>query len=71
MSDKFGLVGLETVESRYLDGRTVMNCADKTAAEVDSEVIAIIAGCYEEAKKLLSENREIMDISIILVDLRG
>ena len=61
MSDKFGLVGLETVESRYLDGRTVMNCADKTAAEVDSEVIAIIAGCYEEAKKLLSENREIMD----------
>ena len=61
MSDKFGLVGLETVESRYLDGRTVMNCADKTAAEVDSEVISIIAGCYEEAKKLLSENREIMD----------
>ena len=61
MSDKFGLVGLETVESRYLDGRTVMNCADKTAAEVDKEVIDIIAGCYEEAKKLLSENREIMD----------
>ena len=61
MSDKFGLVGLETVESRYLDGRTVMNCADKTAAEVDAEVISIIAGCYEEAKKLLSENRDIMD----------
>ena len=61
MSEKFGLVGLETVESRYLDGRTVMNCADRTAAEVDSEVIAILAGCYEEAKKLLSENRDIMD----------
>jgi len=61
MSEKFGLVGLETVESRYLDGRTVMNCADKTAAEVDSEVISIIASCYEEAKKYLSENREIMD----------
>ena len=61
MSEKFGLVGLETVESRYLDGRTVLNCADKTAAEVDNEVIAILAGCYEEAKKLLSENRDIMD----------
>ena len=61
MSEKFGLVGLETVESRYLDGRTVMNCADRTAAEVDSEVIGILAGCYEEAKKLLSENRDIMD----------
>ena len=61
MSEKFGLVGLETVESRYLDGRTVMNCADRTAAEVDNEVISILAGCYEEAKKLLSENREIMD----------
>jgi cell division protease FtsH len=61
MSEKFGLVGLETVESRYLDGRTVMNCADRTAAEVDSEVIGILAACYEEAKKLLSENRDIMD----------
>ena len=61
MSGKVGLVGLETVESRYLDGRTVLNCADKTAAEVDNEVIAILAGCYEEAKKLLSENRDIMD----------
>ncbi len=61
MSEKFGLVGLETVESRYLDGRTVLNCADRTAAEVDNEVISILAGCYVEAKNLLSENREIMD----------
>lgn len=61
MSKKFGLVGLETVESRYLDGRTVMNCADKTAAEVDQEVIDILADCYVEAKKLLKKNRKIMD----------
>ncbi|MCR4647871.1 MAG: ATP-dependent zinc metalloprotease FtsH [Lachnospiraceae bacterium] len=61
MSEKFGLVGLESVESRYLDGRTVMNCADRTAAEVDDEVISILANCYEEAKKLLMQNREIMD----------
>ncbi len=61
MSEKFGLVGLESVESRYLDGRTVMNCADRTAAEVDDEVIAILANCYDEAKNLLMQNREIMD----------
>lgn len=61
MSKKFGLVGLETVESRYLDGRTVMNCADETAAEVDKEVIDILADCYDEAKKLLKKNRSIMD----------
>ncbi|MBO5293032.1 MAG: ATP-dependent zinc metalloprotease FtsH [Lachnospiraceae bacterium] len=61
MSRKFGLVGLETVESRYLDGRTVMNCSDVTAAEVDKEVMDILKEAYEEAKKLLSENREILD----------
>ena len=61
MSKKFGLIGLETVESRYLDGRTVMNCSDVTAAEVDKEVMDILKEAYEEAKKLLSENREILD----------
>lgn len=61
MSKKFGLIGLETVESRYLDGRTVMNCSDVTAAEVDKEVMDILKEAYEEARKLLSENREILD----------
>lgn len=61
MSKKFGLVGLETVESRYLDGRSVLNCSDVTAAEIDSEVMQILKDCYEEAKQLLSENREVMD----------
>ncbi len=61
MSKKFGLVGLESVESRYLDGRTVMNCSDVTAAGIDEEVMAILKDSYEEAKRLLSENREILD----------
>lgn len=61
MSDKFGLVALETVESRYLDKRAVMNCADNTAADVDKEIVAIIAECYEEAKKIMLENRDILD----------
>ncbi len=61
MSRKFGLIGLQTVESQYLDGRAVMNCSDVTAAEVDSEVMRILKECYEEALKLLRENREVMD----------
>ena len=61
MSDKFGLIGLETVESRYLDGRVVMNCADVTAAAVDEEVMRILKESYAEATNLLKDNREIMD----------
>jgi len=61
MSDKFGLVKLESVEDRYLNGRTVMDCSDMTAAGIDEEVRKIIADCYEEAKRLLLENKELMD----------
>lgn len=61
MSKKFGLIGLESVESRYLDGRTVMNCADATSAEVDAEVMKILKDSYKEAKRLLKENRKVMD----------
>ncbi len=61
MSKKFGLMGLESVESRYLDGRTVMNCADVTASAVDAEVMKLLKACYKEAKRLLKENRKVMD----------
>lgn len=61
MSKHFGLVGLSTVESKYLEGRDVMNCSDRTAAEVDKEVVAILKESYEQAKQMLSENRELMD----------
>ncbi|HKM33349.1 MAG TPA: ATP-dependent zinc metalloprotease FtsH [Lachnospiraceae bacterium] len=61
MSEHFGLVGLSTVESKYLEGREVMNCSDKTAAEVDREVVAILKESYEKAKELLSVNKELMD----------
>ena len=61
MSEKFGLMGLETQENQYLTGRTVLNCGDATAAEIDKEVMQILKSAYEEAKSLLSENREAMD----------
>ena len=61
MSEKFGLIGLESVESKYLDGRSVLNCGDATEAEIDQEVMKILKVCYDEAEKLLAENREVMD----------
>ena len=61
MSKRFGLMGLETVESRYLDGRLALNCSDVTAADIDEEVMKILKDCYKEAKKLLKENRSLMD----------
>ena len=61
MSKKFGLIGLQTIESQYLEGRAVMNCSDVTAAEVDSEVMRILKECYDEALTLLRENRAVLD----------
>ena len=61
MSERFGLVQIESVEDQYLNGRTVMNCSDRTAADVDSEVQRMLAAAYEEAKTMLSDNRELMD----------
>ena len=61
MSKKFGLIGLETVDSQYLDRNTSMNCADETAAAIDEEVMKILKDSYKEAKRMLKENRNIMD----------
>ena len=61
MSRRFGLVGLATIESQYLDGRASLNCSDATAKEIDEEVVEIIKESYETALDLLRENRELMD----------
>ncbi|MEA4962250.1 ATP-dependent zinc metalloprotease FtsH [Lutispora sp.] len=58
MSDKFGMMGLESIQNRYLDGRPVQNCSSETSAEVDREVQEILKNCYEKAKDLLKENME-------------
>ena len=61
MSKKFGLIGLATQEDQYLSGRVVLNCGEATAADVDQEVMSILKKAYEEAKRLLCENRNVMD----------
>ena len=61
MSEKFGLMGLASAENQYLDGRTVLNCGDETATEIDHEVMKVLKESYAEAKRLLSENRDVLD----------
>ena len=61
MSDKFGMVGLESVENRYLDGRAVLNCADETAAKIDAEVARLMKEFYDRAVNIIKENREVLD----------
>lgn len=61
MSKRFGLMGLATVESEYLGGGARLTCSDRTAADVDTEIMETLKACYEEAKELLSGNRDLMD----------
>ena len=61
MSDRFGLVGLESIENRYLDGRSVANCSEETKTEIDREIVKIMKERYELAKQLLNENRDALD----------
>ena len=61
MSDKFGMVGLESIENRYLDGRAVRNCADETAARIDEEVARRMKEYYDRAVNIIKENRDALE----------
>lgn len=61
MSDKFGLIKLESVEDRYLNGRTVMDCSDLTASDIDKEVMKILAEAYDKAKEMLLADKDLMN----------
>ena len=61
MSEKFGLMQLESVQNRYLDGNRVLNCSDQTAALVDEEVKKLLAECYEKAKQIIRDHLDAMD----------
>ena len=60
MSEEFGLMSLEEVQDSYLNGHTVLNCSDVTAAEIDREVKELLKECYVKARKLISENKEVV-----------
>lgn len=61
MSDEFGLIGLESITNRYLDGRAVMNCAESTAAKVDEVVMKILKEAYQKALAYIRDNMDILD----------
>ena len=61
MSDKLGLMALSTVSNPYLDGSTMMNCADSTSSAADEEIHKLLMDCYEDAKRLLTEHRALLD----------
>ena len=69
MSEKFGLIGLESIQNRYLDGRPVSNCGQQTASEIDEEVMKMLKDAYEEAKQLLRDHRQSLDrIAAFLIE---
>ncbi|EOR21226.1 MULTISPECIES: ATP-dependent zinc metalloprotease FtsH [Clostridium] len=61
MTDKFDMMALESVQNRYLDGRAVRECSDETSTLIDEEILKIIRTCHESTKKLLRENRDLLD----------
>lgn len=69
MSDRFDMMALESVQNRYLDGRAVRNCSEETSTIIDSEILNIIRECHEKARKLLKDNRDLLDkVSGILIE---
>ena len=69
MSEKFGMVSLESKANQYLDGRNILNCSDATAAEIDKEVMRVIKDSYQEALQLLNDHREALDkIAAFLIE---
>ena len=60
MSERFGMVALETVESKYLEGRTALMCSDATATSIDEEVRNTIGTCYADAERMLRENIDVL-----------
>ena len=61
MSDKFGLMTIASVQNQYLDGQAYMDCSQEAAAQVDKEVLKLLDAAYADAKRILTENRQLLD----------
>ncbi len=69
MSDKFGMAGLESIQNKYLDGRSVSNCSEETKTDIDKEIVGLLKNCYEKATDILKKNRGALDeISEFLIN---
>ena len=56
MSDKFGMVALETQSNPYLGGDSSLSCSPETAAEIDEMVVDTVKRSYDKAIQLLKDN---------------
>ena len=61
MTDRFDMVGLESIQNRYLDGRAVRNCSEETSTMIDAEILKIIRECHAKAREILEDNRDLLD----------
>ncbi|MFR4995747.1 MAG: ATP-dependent zinc metalloprotease FtsH [Clostridium paraputrificum] len=69
MSERFDMMGLESMQNRYLDGRAVRNCSEETSTMIDEEILKVIKEAHNKARALLRENRDLLDkISEILLE---
>ncbi len=69
MSDRFGMMSLESIEHKYLDGRAVSNCSDQTKTQLDEEIVKLLDECYKKAIKMLEDNKKALDeISQFLIE---
>ncbi len=69
MSDRFGMAGLESIENKYLDGRSVSNCSEETKTDIDKEIVTVLEDCHAHAMTMLKENRNALDeISEFLIE---
>ena len=69
MSEKFGLMGLASVENQYLGGQATLNCGDATATEIDHEAMLMLKNAYDQAKDILVQHREALDkIAAFLIE---
>lgn len=69
MSDKFGMAGLESIQNKYLDGRSVSNCSEETKTDIDKEIVSVLKACHDKAVSLLKDNlKALHEISEFLID---
>ncbi len=69
MSDKFGMAGLESIQNKYLDGRSVSNCSEETKTDIDKEIVSVLKACHDKAVNLLKDNlKALHEISEFLID---
>lgn len=61
MSDKFGMAALESIQNKYLDGRSVSNCSEETKTDIDKEIVRVLKECHDKAMNILKENRDALD----------